>query len=95
MRPAPGRVFPPSCADPARPRRRVLGLAVVVAELPAGVLADTISRRLALVVAHVVKGGGMTLTGLVTGYPVIILRECPSGLGWAISTGVAVALDHR
>jgi predicted MFS family arabinose efflux permease len=67
------------------------GLTVVVAEVPAGVLADTISRRLALVVAHVVMGGGMTLTGLVTGYPLIVLGQCLWGLGWAISSGADVA----
>jgi MFS family permease len=67
------------------------GFTVVVAEVPAGVLADTISRRLALVVAHVVMGGGMTLTGLITGYPLIVLGQCLWGLGWAISSGADVA----
>ena len=67
------------------------GVTVVVAEVPAGLLADTISRRLALVVAHVVMGAGMTLTGLVTGYPLIVLGQCLWGLGWAISSGADVA----
>jgi SAM-dependent methyltransferase len=67
------------------------GLTVVVAEVPAGVLADTISRRLALVVAHVVMGTGMALTGLVTDYPLIVLGQCLWGLGWAISSGADVA----
>jgi MFS transporter, DHA3 family, tetracycline resistance protein len=67
------------------------GLTVVVAEVPAGVLADTTSRRLALVVAHVVMGTGMALTGLVTDYPLIVLSQCLWGLGWAISSGADVA----
>ena len=67
------------------------GVTVVVAEVPAGVLADTISRRLALVVAHVVMGTGMTLTGLVTGYPALVVTQCLWGLGWAISSGADVA----
>lgn len=67
------------------------GVTVVVAEVPAGVLADTISRRLALVVAHVVMGTGMALTGLVAGYPLIVLAQCLWGLGWAISSGADVA----
>jgi predicted MFS family arabinose efflux permease len=67
------------------------GVTVVLAEVPAGVLSDTISRRLALVVAHVVMGAGMTLTGFVTGYPSIVLGQCLWGLGWAISSGADVA----
>lgn len=67
------------------------GLTVVLAEVPAGVLADTVSRRLALVVAHVVMGAGMTLTGFVTEYPLIVLSQCLWGLGWAISSGADVA----
>ena len=67
------------------------GVTVVIAEVPAGVLADTISRRLALVVAHVVMGAGMTLTGVVTGYPSVVLGQCLWGLGWAISSGADVA----
>lgn len=67
------------------------GLTVVVAEVPAGVLADTVSRRLALVVAHVVMGAGMALTGFVTDYSLIVLSQCLWGLGWAISSGADVA----
>ena len=67
------------------------GVTVVVAEVPAGVLADTVGRRLALVVAHVVMGCGMALTGLVTGYPLIIVGQSLWGLGWAISSGADVA----
>ena len=67
------------------------GLTVVLAEVPAGVLADTSSRRLALVVAHVVMGSRMALTGFVTEYPLIVLSQCLWGLGWAISSGADVA----
>lgn len=67
------------------------GLTVVVAEIPAGVIADAVSRRLALVVAHAVMGAGMTLTGLVTDYWLIVVLQCLWGLGWAISSGADVA----
>ena len=67
------------------------GLTVVIAEVPAGVLADAVSRRLALVVAHVVMGTGMALTAVVSGYPLIVLTQCLWGLGWAISSGADVA----
>jgi predicted MFS family arabinose efflux permease len=67
------------------------GLTVVLAEVPAGVLADAISRRLALVVAHVVMGTGMAMTGLVTAFPLLVVSQCLWGLGWAISSGTDVA----
>ena len=67
------------------------GLIVVVAEVPAGVLADAMSRRLALVVAHVVMGAGMAMTGFVTAFPLLVVSQCLWGLGWAIASGADVA----
>ena len=67
------------------------GLTVVIAEVPAGVLADAVSRRVALVVAHIVMGAGMALTGLVSAYPLLVVSQCLWGLGWAISSGADVA----
>src|SRR4051812_47817070 len=67
------------------------GLTVVIAEIPAGVIADAVSRRLALVIAHVVMGTGMALTGFVTNYWMIVVAQCLWGLGWAISSGADVA----
>lgn len=67
------------------------GLTVVVAEVPAGVLADAVSRRLALVVAHVVMGTGMAMTGFVTAFPLLVVSQCLWGLGWAIASGADVA----
>ena len=67
------------------------GVTVVVAEVPAGVLADAVSRRLALVVAHVVMGVGMAVTGFVTAFPLLVVSQCMWGLGWALSSGADVA----
>jgi SAM-dependent methyltransferase len=67
------------------------GVTVLVAELPAGVLADAVSRRLALVSAHVVMGTGMAMTGLVESFPLLVVSQCLWGLGWAISSGADVA----
>jgi len=64
---------------------------VLVAEVPAGVLADAVSRRLALVVAHLVLGVGMAITGVVTGFGWLVVSQCLWGLGWAISSGADVA----
>lgn len=67
------------------------GVTVVIAEVPAGVLADAVSRRLALVVAHVVMGSGMAMAGLVTAFPLLVASQCLWGLGWAFSSGADVA----
>jgi len=66
------------------------GITVVAAEVPAGVLADTISRRLSLVVAHVVMGSGMAMAGLVVSFPLLVVSQCLWGLGWAFSSGADV-----
>src|SRR5690349_14861611 len=48
------------------------GITVVMTEVPAGVLADAVSRRLSLVIGHVVMGAGMAMAGLVTAFPLLV-----------------------
>jgi hypothetical protein len=67
------------------------GITVVLAEVPAGVLADAVSRRLSLVIGHVVMGIGMAMAGLVTAFPLLVVSQCLWGLGWAFSSGADVA----
>jgi MFS family permease len=67
------------------------GITVVIAEVPAGVLADAVSRRLSLVIGHVVMGVGMAMAGLVTAFPLLVVSQCLWGLGWAFSSGADVA----
>jgi len=67
------------------------GVTVVLAEVPAGVLADTVSRKWTLVAAHAVMGSGMALTGLVTAFPALVVSQALWGLGWALSSGADVA----
>ena len=66
-------------------------ITVVVAEIPAGVLADAVSRRLSLVAAHVVMGAGMAMAGFVTSFSLLAVSQCLWGLGWALSSGADVA----
>ncbi len=66
-------------------------LVVLVAEVPCGVLADSVSRRLSLVIGHVVMGIGMAMAGLVTSFPALVVSQCLWGLGWAFSSGADVA----
>jgi hypothetical protein len=44
------------------------GVIALVLEIPAGVVADTISRKWSLVVSHVLMGIAMTATGIVTDF---------------------------
>lgn len=67
------------------------GATVVLSEVPAGVLADTVSRRLALVVAHVVSGAGMTMAAFVTEFSLLVVANCLWGMGWAFASGADVA----
>jgi len=66
-------------------------ITVVVSEIPAGVLADAVSRRLSLVLAHVVMGTGMAMAGFVTSFAWLAVSQCLWGLGWALSSGADVA----
>ncbi len=67
------------------------GITVLMAEVPCGVLADTVSRRLSLVMGHIVMGAGMAMAGLVTAFPLLVVSQCLWGLGWALSDGADVA----
>jgi MFS family permease len=66
----------------------VISLAV---EVPAGVVADTISRKRALVIAHIMIGSSMVITGLVTPFPALVATQMLWGLGWTFVSGADVA----
>jgi MFS family permease len=66
----------------------VTGLAF---EVPTGVMADTISRKWSLVIAHLVMGTGMLVTGLVTAFPALVATQMLWGLAWTFSSGADVA----
>jgi predicted MFS family arabinose efflux permease len=66
-------------------------LVIFIAEVPAGVIADTISRKWSLVLAHLVMGVGMVMLGLVTAFPLLLATQLFWGLGWTFSSGADVA----
>ena len=74
---------------------------VLLAELPAGVFADTVSRKRSLLIAHLVTGAGMIMLGVVSSFPALALSQAVCGLGWAFASGADVAWitdeldDHR
>ncbi len=67
------------------------GLLSLVSEIPAGVVADTISRKWAVVAAQVISGVAMVVTAFVTGFPALVVTQMAWGLGWTFSSGADVA----
>jgi MFS family permease len=67
------------------------GITALAFEVPAGVMADTISRKWSIVIAHALMGGGMLATGLVTAFPALVATQMLWGLAWTFSTGADVA----
>ena len=60
-------------------------------EVPAGVLADALSRKWSLVVSHVLMGAAMTATGLVTEFGPLVATQMLWGLSWTFASGAEVA----
>jgi MFS family permease len=67
------------------------GIVALVFEIPAGVLADTISRKWSLVVSHALMGTAMLTTGLVTTVAPLALTQMLWGLSWTFASGADVA----
>lgn len=67
------------------------GIISLVVEVPAGVMADTISRKWALVIAHTLIGISMVITGLVTAFPALVATQMLWGVGWTFVSGADVA----
>lgn len=67
------------------------GIIGLVFEVPTGVVADTISRKRSIAVAHLLLGSGMLVTGLVTAFPALVATQMLWGLAWTFSSGADVA----
>ena len=67
------------------------GVTALVFEVPAGVVADTISRKWSLVVSHVLMGSAMIATGLVTDFGLLVATQMLWGLSWTFASGADVA----
>jgi MFS family permease len=68
------------------------GIVSLLFEIPAGVLADTVSRKWSLVISHVLMGTAMLSTGLVTDFYAIVATQMLWGLSWTFASGADVAL---
>jgi MFS family permease len=63
----------------------------LVFEVPAGVVADTLSRKWSLVVSHALMGAAMLATGLVSGFLPLLATQMLWGLSWTFASGADMA----
>ncbi|MFD5034687.1 MFS transporter [Streptomyces sp. NPDC058405] len=66
-------------------------ITALVFEVPAGVLADTVSRKWSLVVSHGLMGTAMMATALVTDFWAVVATQMLWGLSWTFASGADVA----
>lgn len=79
-----------------RPEQLVLigvgqAVASMLFEVPTGVVADTVSRRLSLMIAHVLVGLSMIATALSTSFAALLATQILWGIGWTFASGADVA----
>lgn len=70
----------------------VQGAFALVFEVPAGVVADTISRKWSLVISQVLMGTAMLATGLFASFPALLATQVLWGISWTFASGSDVAL---
>ncbi|WP_328522169.1 MFS transporter [Kribbella sp. NBC_00359] len=69
----------------------VEGVFALVCEVPAGVFADTVSRKWSLVISQVLMGTAMLATGLVDSFPALLATQVLWGISWTFASGSDVA----
>ncbi len=67
------------------------GIVALLFEVPTGVVADTVSRRMSLVIAHLVVGLSMIWTATSTAFPILMATQMLWGIGWTFASGADVA----
>ncbi len=69
----------------------VLELSVFVFEIPTGVVADVVSRRLSVIVGHAIMGLGFLLIVIWPTFTGIVLSQVIWGFGWTFISGAYAA----
>jgi DHA3 family tetracycline resistance protein-like MFS transporter len=64
-----------------------LEVAYFLFEVPTGIVADTYSRRISMVIAMVVMGLGFVATGLAGGVALVLVAAAVMGFGWTFKSG--------
>lgn len=69
----------------------ILEATVLIFEVPTGVVADTISRRLSIVIGFLVIGAGYVITGAVPSFAWFVVGQALWGLGYTFTSGAQEA----
>jgi MFS family permease len=69
----------------------VVAVTLLLSDIPGGVWSDAVSRKRALLLGHGFLAAGMVLTGVATGFGLVVVTQVLWGLGWAFSGGADVA----
>lgn len=69
----------------------VLETACLLFEIPTGVIADTYSRRLSIILGMLVLGAGFIVTGLARSFAIVLLAQVICGLGYTFLSGATEA----
>ncbi len=69
----------------------VLELTILAFEVPTGVVADVVSRRLSVIVGLAVTGVGFAITGAIPHYAWLVLGQATWGLGFTFLSGAEEA----
>lgn len=68
-----------------------LEVAVLIAEIPTGVVADTLSRKWSIVASHVIMGASFMAVGFTTEFVPLLLTQVVWGIGFTFMSGADVA----
>jgi DHA3 family tetracycline resistance protein-like MFS transporter len=64
---------------------------ILVFEIPTGIVADALSRRLSVLIGTVLMGTAMTLTGAIPHFPALLASQALWGLGSTFTSGATQA----
>lgn len=68
-----------------------LEAAAFISEVPTGVVADVYSRRLSIVIGHVITAAGFALMGAVPSFAFVLLGQVVWGVGYTFGSGAREA----
>lgn len=68
-----------------------LEVGVLVSEVPTGVIADVVSRRLSVILSFLVMGPALAFSGVFEPFALIALTQVVWGIGWTMQSGADVA----
>jgi hypothetical protein len=68
-----------------------LEVGVLASEVPTGVIADVVSRRISIILAFLVMGPALAFSGMFESFALIALTQVVWGIGWTMQSGADVA----